>query len=147
MYSQTSNISCTLVGNKIVDHSDVVGASPVGAAPTACSFLTPGLDGLDKDNCKMRQETFKFWDLVPYTRDLMADVTPVCKRWSYVCFALIPQSLYWKSFVETDDTAAVRPWNIIKKNDFFFLLYILGKQLFISISCSSKCSVQAIMRF
>ena len=24
----------TLVGNKIVDHSDVVGASPVGAAPT-----------------------------------------------------------------------------------------------------------------
>ena len=25
-YRQTSNISCTLVGNKIVDHSDVVGA-------------------------------------------------------------------------------------------------------------------------
>ena len=26
VYCQTSNISCTLVGNKIVDHSDVVGA-------------------------------------------------------------------------------------------------------------------------
>ena len=26
--------------NKIVDHSDVVGASPVGAAPTASSFST-----------------------------------------------------------------------------------------------------------
>ena len=30
---QTSDISHTLVDNKIVDHSDVVGASPVGAAP------------------------------------------------------------------------------------------------------------------
>ena len=33
-----SNISRTLVGNKIVDNSDVVGASPVGAAPTTSSF-------------------------------------------------------------------------------------------------------------
>ena len=39
-YRQTSNISCTLVGNTIVDHSDVVGASPVGAAPTTSSFST-----------------------------------------------------------------------------------------------------------
>ena len=31
---QTSNISCPLVIKSIVDHSDVVGASPVGAAPT-----------------------------------------------------------------------------------------------------------------
>ena len=33
-YRKTSNIRRTLVGNKIVDHSDVVGAPPVGAAPT-----------------------------------------------------------------------------------------------------------------
>ena len=39
-FSQTSNINCTLVGNKLVDHSDVVGASPVGAAPTTSSFMT-----------------------------------------------------------------------------------------------------------
>ena len=39
-YHKTSNISRTLVGNKIVDHSDVVGASPVGAAPTTSSFST-----------------------------------------------------------------------------------------------------------
>ena len=32
------NIRRTLVGDKIVDHSDVVGASPVGAAPTRSSF-------------------------------------------------------------------------------------------------------------
>ena len=37
IYCQTSNISCTLVGNKIVDHSDAVGASLVGAAPTTFS--------------------------------------------------------------------------------------------------------------
>ena len=36
--TETSNISCTLVANKIVDHSDVVGASPVGAALTTSSF-------------------------------------------------------------------------------------------------------------
>ena len=29
-----------LVANKIVDHSDVVGASPVDAAPTTSSFST-----------------------------------------------------------------------------------------------------------
>ena len=39
-YHQTSNISHTLVGNEIVDHSDVVGVSPVGAAPTTSSFFT-----------------------------------------------------------------------------------------------------------
>ena len=40
VYRQVSNIRRTLVGNKIVDHSDVVGASPVGAAPTTSSFST-----------------------------------------------------------------------------------------------------------
>ena len=55
-YHQTSNISHTLVGNKLVDHSDVVGASPVD--------LTPGFNGLGKDNFKMRRESFKFCDLV-----------------------------------------------------------------------------------
>ena len=40
IYHQVSNIRRTLVGNKIVDHSDVVGASPVGAAPTTSSFST-----------------------------------------------------------------------------------------------------------
>ena len=41
IYRKTSNIRRTLVGNKIVDHSDIVGASsPVGAAPTTYSFST-----------------------------------------------------------------------------------------------------------
>ena len=39
-YRKTPNIRRTLMGNKIVDHSDVVGASPFGAAPTTSSFST-----------------------------------------------------------------------------------------------------------
>ena len=39
-YRQTSNISHTWVGNKIVDHSDAAGASPVGAAPNTSLFST-----------------------------------------------------------------------------------------------------------
>ena len=38
LYCETSNIRRTLLSNKIVDHSDVDGASPVGAAPTTSSF-------------------------------------------------------------------------------------------------------------
>ena len=40
IYHKASNKRHTLVGNKIVDHSDVVGAAPVGAAPTTSSFST-----------------------------------------------------------------------------------------------------------
>ena len=39
-YHQVSNVSSTLVGYKIVDPSDVVGAAPVSAAPTTSSFST-----------------------------------------------------------------------------------------------------------
>ena len=46
-FRQTSNIRHTWVGNKIVDHSDVVGASPVGAAPTTSSFSTQHLASMD----------------------------------------------------------------------------------------------------
>ena len=37
-YRETSNLRCTLIGIKIVDHSDLVGASLVGTAPTTSSF-------------------------------------------------------------------------------------------------------------
>ena len=41
MYRKTtSNISRTLVCNKIADHTDVVGAALVGAAPTTSPFST-----------------------------------------------------------------------------------------------------------
>ena len=46
-YCQITNISRTLVGLKIVDHSDVVGASPVGAAPASSSFSTQHMASMD----------------------------------------------------------------------------------------------------
>ena len=55
IYRKTCNISRTLVGNKIVDHSDVVGASPVGAAPTTSSFSTWNLASRDSAKKATRQ--------------------------------------------------------------------------------------------
>ena len=40
IYGLPSNIRHTLVGNKIIDHSDVVAASPVSTVPTIFSFST-----------------------------------------------------------------------------------------------------------
>ena len=51
-YRKTSNISRTLVGNKIVDNSDVVGASLVCSNYIFILDLPPGYNGLSKDNCK-----------------------------------------------------------------------------------------------
>ena len=47
-YRRTSNISRTLVGNKIVDNSYVVGAPPVGAAPTTSSWLSTWLQWIEQ---------------------------------------------------------------------------------------------------
>ena len=58
MYRQVSNIRRTWVGKGIVDHSGVVGASPVGAAPATSSFSTEHL--LCEDNCKPSRETLSF---------------------------------------------------------------------------------------
>ena len=46
-YCQISNLSCTLVGNKFIVHSDVVGASPVGALPAASTFSTYHVASVD----------------------------------------------------------------------------------------------------
>ena len=40
IYPQTYDLWRTLIGNKIVDHSDVVEALPVDAAPNTSSFPT-----------------------------------------------------------------------------------------------------------
>ena len=43
VYRRVSNIRRTWIGNEIDDHSAVVGASPVSAAPTTSSFSTEHL--------------------------------------------------------------------------------------------------------
>ena len=69
-YRQTSCKSRTFVGDKIVDHSDIVGASPVDAALTTPRLNILDFNGLGKDNCKTRQESLKFWDLVRLILDV-----------------------------------------------------------------------------
>ena len=54
-YRKISNISRTLIGNKTVDHWDVVGAPPFGAAPTTSSFLTYHLASMDSAKTAARQ--------------------------------------------------------------------------------------------
>ena len=73
MYCQVCNISGTLLGSKIVNHSHVVGASPVGAVPTTSSFfhLTLGFNLFHKDSCTPRRETYKFRDLVRLILDIL----------------------------------------------------------------------------
>ena len=65
-YHQTSNIRFrhALVGNKIVHHSDVVGACRRCSNYIFILDLTPGFNRLCKDNCKTRRETFKFCKLL-----------------------------------------------------------------------------------
>ena len=71
-YRQTSNIRRNLVSNKLVDHLDVVGAPPVGVAPTTSSFSTEHMvNGLGKDNCKTRRLRFKFCNLVPLILEVL----------------------------------------------------------------------------
>ena len=64
-YHQTSNISSTLVDNKIVDRSDVVGASTVKGAPNTSSFLTEHLASIDCVKTMARQDkkhlSFGIW--------------------------------------------------------------------------------------
>ena len=64
IYRKVSNIRRTLLVNKVVDHSDVVGASPVGARLQVHLHSQPGFNGLGKDNCKTRRETSMFRDWV-----------------------------------------------------------------------------------
>ena len=78
IYCKTSNISHTIVGNNIVDNS----RCSWSIACRRCSNyifilnLTPGFNGLSKDNYERIQETFKLWDLVRFILEVL--------RWIYI---------------------------------------------------------------
>ena len=61
LYRQISNSNDTVTANTIVDHSDVVGA---WSTYIFIPDLTPGFNGLGKENCKTRREAIQFWDHV-----------------------------------------------------------------------------------
>ena len=65
IYCRTSNIIGTIVGNKIVDHSDLIEASPVGTAPTTSSFSTQHPASKDWAKTTARRDkkhlSFRIW--------------------------------------------------------------------------------------
>ena len=73
-YRQPSNTTRNLVCNKIVDHSDVVGASSVDAAPITSSFSTSHLATSDWAKATARRYKnhlrFDSWFGSTYIRDL-----------------------------------------------------------------------------
>ena len=62
-YRQISNISRTLVVNKIADHSDAVGENRLLLLFIILD-LTPAFNGLGQGNYKTKRETFRLGDLV-----------------------------------------------------------------------------------
>ena len=102
-----SNLQSPTLGDKIVDHSDIFGASPVGTAPTVQLHLildlTPGFSGLGKDNCKTRRETYKFWDLVHF----------ILKVWRYISLAQATLQCLYKTISEACHLAAITGTNIL----------------------------------
>ena len=63
-YCQTYNISRNFVGNKIIEHSDVVRAPSVGAAPTTSSLSTkhPASMDWEKTTARRGEKHLNFWD-------------------------------------------------------------------------------------
>ena len=81
IYCQTSNKD-TWADNEIVDHSDVVGASPRCSCRRCSNYifmldLTPDFNVLEKDNCKTRWESFKFWNFVHLILEILQYVASV----------------------------------------------------------------------
>ena len=83
-YRQISDTSRTVVGNKIVGHSNVVGASPIGAAPTVSSCSTWHQASIDcaKTTARRDEKTLKLWILAR----LLSDI------WRYI-IVLMSQSM------------------------------------------------------
>ena len=82
-YRQVSNIRRTWVGNEIVDHSDVVGAAPVGATPTTSSFSTEHLASVycAKTTASRVKKDLSFG--ASYIRDFTV-IKSVQLAWTYV---------------------------------------------------------------
>ena len=110
-YCQISDISCILLENKIIDHSDVVGAAPTGDIKD----LTPGFNGLDKDNCKMRRETFQILDLVHLILEILRYVLYHDDAMTWVCFLHYIASQKGKVVWNLDDFFFVRLNMLLKK--------------------------------
>ena len=119
---QTPNISRTLVSDKIVDHSDVVGTSPVGAAPTTSSFSTKHLASIDWTKTTARRDekhlSFGIWCALYLRFDGTLSVTTWC-----VIILLYKHFLYHEEWI--DDISKL--WGLRygdNKSDIYMLITV-----------------------
>ena len=79
-YRQTSTIMCTLVSNIICWSLRCSWSIACGCCHNYIFILnlSPGFNGLYRDKCKTRRETFQFWDLVPMILKLTHVILPTC---------------------------------------------------------------------
>ena len=95
IYHKMSNTRRSLLGNKLADHPDVVGASPVGAAPTTCtsSFsLNTCRQWIGQKQLQQEMRNIYVWGFgVPYIKDF--SVAHVFKWSDGICTAHNAQNL------------------------------------------------------
>ena len=96
-YRQTFNISRTLVGNKLVDYSDVVGASPVGAAQLRLHSHLASMDWT-KRTARRDEKHFSFGIWYPYIRGLTVTINDLTNMmfttWRQCIFRTV--AFYWR---------------------------------------------------
>ena len=119
-YRQTSNISrTTLVGNEIVDHSDVVGASPAGAAPTTSSFSTWYLASMDWAKTTARHDE-KHLSLRIWCNLYQRFYSKFENNWWWCLFSvcLLPQCSVWRMTL-----LCCIPWGVIAPSCYSAAVY------------------------
>ena len=98
MYRQTSNISCTFVGNTLADHSNAVGVFHRRCSQYIFILdLTHGFNTLGKANCKTRRETSRLWNSVRLILDVSGYIKKhIRRRFTERFVGLIISSIPWK---------------------------------------------------
>ena len=122
VYCETPNIRGTLVGNKIVGHSDLARASPVVAAQnyTFILYLTPGFNGLRKNNCSMRRETFKWWNLLCLILEILWYYVRCHFTISFVNYYVLNWYVFFPQFI-------VQGWELLNQFLWFVKFYFFSK--------------------
>ena len=86
--------------------------------------LTPGFNGLIKDNCKTRQETFKFWVLVPLTIEVygiwMVLVIFFSSHWRHDSVPLLYLALFIQSFYQPATSLQLRRCKVLYVGNHLF---------------------------
>ena len=74
--------------------------------------LTPGFNGLDKDNCKTRRESSKFWDVMHLILEILRYMS---MYWQNICLSILYFLIAKHLPDDTTPVSSERPLNPLKK--------------------------------